>query len=149
MLSLGASMRRFRAGRGNRSAMEFLEATVILRAAAERSEVGDVVEGDPDTFLGLVEADKGTRNPAPLSKLCVGLKCGGSDGFSGISANPAIGHTADILAALGGRTILSEFPELCGVEQGLIDRRKKKEVGDDYSTDARLCGAGEGGAFRI
>lgn len=84
------------------------------------------------TFLGLVEADKARRSSAPLSKLCVGLKCGGSDGFSGISANPAIGHTSDLLAALGGRTILSEFPELCGVEQGLIDRGRDKAVGDRF-----------------
>lgn len=85
-----------------------------------------------DTFLGLVEADKVERKPAPLSKLVIGLKCGGSDGFSGISANPAIGRTADILAALGGRGILSEFPELCGVEQQLIDRSVSREVGDKY-----------------
>jgi altronate hydrolase len=74
------------------------------------------------TFLGLIEADKLVRAPAPLSALTLGLKCGGSDGFSGISANPAIGYAADILAALGGKSILSEFPELCGVEQNLIDR---------------------------
>jgi altronate hydrolase len=85
-----------------------------------------------DTFVGLVEADKAVRTPAPLAKLCVGLKCGGSDGFSGISANPAIGHTADILAALGGRGILSEFPELCGIEQGLINRSVRKDVGDRF-----------------
>ncbi len=85
-----------------------------------------------DTFLGLVEVDKAVRAPAPLSHLCVGLKCGGSDGFSGISANPAIGHVADILAALGGRGILSEFPELCGVEQNLITRSTHKEVGDRF-----------------
>ena len=74
------------------------------------------------TFAGLKEANKLQRKPALLSKLVVGLKCGGSDGFSGISANPAIGHTSDLLVALGGSTILSEFPELCGVEQNLIDR---------------------------
>jgi altronate hydrolase len=85
-----------------------------------------------DTFVGMVEADKIERKPAPLSKLVVGLKCGGSDGFSGISANPSIGHTADILAALGGRGILSEFPELCGMEQQLIDRSVSREVGDKY-----------------
>jgi altronate hydrolase len=84
------------------------------------------------TFLGLVEANKAQRTPAPLADLCVGLKCGGSDGFSGISANPAIGHTADLLVALGGRTILSEFPELCGVEQELIDRGKNNEVGNRF-----------------
>ncbi|SFD53855.1 altronate hydrolase [Chitinophaga sp. CF118] len=74
------------------------------------------------TFTGLMEANKITRQPAPLSKLCIGLECGGSDGFSGISANPAIGYTSDLLVALGGSVILSEFPELCGVEQELSDR---------------------------
>jgi altronate hydrolase len=81
--------------------------------------------------------------------LCVGLKCGGSDGFSGISANPAIGHVSDILAALDGRTILSEFPELCGVEQQLIDRSTRKEVGDrfiqlmrDYAARAKAVRSG-------
>src|SRR5260221_1682017 len=68
------------------------------------------------------------RNPISLPRLCVGLKCGGSDGFSGISANPAIGHASGLVVALGGRTILSEFPELCGVEQELINRSTQKEV---------------------
>jgi len=62
------------------------------------------------------------RRPAPLSKLCIGLECGGSDGFSGISANPALGYVSDLLVSLGGSVILSEFPELCGVEQELSDR---------------------------
>jgi altronate hydrolase len=74
------------------------------------------------TFAGLIQANKCVREPAPLSKLCIGLECGGSDGFSGISANPAIGYTSDLLVALGGSVILSEFPELCGVEQELSDR---------------------------
>jgi altronate hydrolase len=74
------------------------------------------------TFDGLVAANQAERQPARLSKLTVGLKCGGSDGFSGISANPAIGHVSDMIAALGGKSILSEFPELCGVEQSLINR---------------------------
>src|SRR6266436_3442383 len=85
------------------------------------------------TFLGLVEANKARRAPAALSHLCVGLKCGGSDGFSGISANPAIGHTADLLAAIGARTILSEFPELCGVEQDLIDRSTRADISDRFA----------------
>jgi altronate hydrolase len=50
------------------------------------------------------------------------MECGGSDGFSGISANPAVGYVSDLLVALGGSVILSEFPELCGVEQELSDR---------------------------
>ncbi|TWF39804.1 altronate hydrolase [Chitinophaga polysaccharea] len=74
------------------------------------------------TFAGLMEANRCTRRPAPLSKLCIGLECGGSDGFSGISANPAIGYTSDLLVALGGSVILAEFPELCGVEQEMSDR---------------------------
>ena len=85
------------------------------------------------TFVRLMEMNENCwRAPAPSLELCVGLKCGGSDGFSGISANPAIGHVSDILAALGGRTILSEFPELCGVEQEMIDRSSRKEVGDRF-----------------
>ncbi|HLK30506.1 MAG TPA: altronate dehydratase family protein [Puia sp.] len=74
------------------------------------------------TFAGLMIANQNVRMPAPLNKLCIGLECGGSDGFSGISANPAIGYTSDILVSLGGSVILSEFPELCGVEQELSDR---------------------------
>jgi altronate hydrolase len=74
------------------------------------------------TFAGLVMANKEERKPAPISKLCIGLECGGSDGFSGISANPAIGYTSDLLVAAGGSVILAEFPELCGVEQEMSDR---------------------------
>lgn len=74
------------------------------------------------TFEGLIIANQQTRKPAPISKLVIGLECGGSDGFSGISANPAIGHTSDLLVSAGGSVILSEFPELCGVEQEISDR---------------------------
>lgn len=102
-----------------------------------------------ETFLALVDAETLQREPVPLSRLCIGLKCGGSDGFSGISANPSIGHTADMVAALGGRSILSEFPELCGVEQELIDRSVTKEVGDrfiqlmrEYAARAKAVRAG-------
>jgi altronate hydrolase len=101
------------------------------------------------TFDGLVEANRLTRKPAPLCQLCVGLKCGGSDGFSGISANPAIGHTSDLVVALGGRTILSEFPELCGVEQEFINRSVQKEAADrfiqlmrDYAARAKAVRSG-------
>ncbi|MDR3739816.1 MAG: altronate dehydratase family protein [Terracidiphilus sp.] len=74
------------------------------------------------TFAALADANRVTRTPAPLSALTVGLKCGGSDGFSGISANPALGHLSDLLGQLGGKTLLSEFPELHGVEQEIVDR---------------------------
>lgn len=75
-----------------------------------------------ETFKELIKLNKLERKPAPLSELCVGVKCGGSDGFSGISANPAVGHAADLLVGLGGKVLLAEFPELCGIEQDLIDR---------------------------
>lgn len=84
------------------------------------------------TFEGLVEANKLERTPAPIAKLTVGLKCGGSDGFSGLSANPALGQVSDLLAALGAKSILSEFPELCGVEQNLIDRCTRPEDADRF-----------------
>ncbi|MFB2120247.1 UxaA family hydrolase [Parapedobacter sp. 2B3] len=80
------------------------------------------------TFAGLMQANGQRRQPAPLSKLCIGLECGGSDGFSGISANPALGYVSDMLVAMGGSVILSEFPELCGVEQELSDRCVDEET---------------------
>ena len=85
-----------------------------------------------ETFAGLAEADRCRRAPAPLSALTVGLKCGGSDGFSGLSANPALGRVSDLLVALGGRTILAEFPELCGVEQSLVDRCATQQAADRF-----------------
>jgi altronate hydrolase len=121
----------------------------ILEQQRSGSEAAMMNEAIRQTFLGLIAANKAQRTPAPLADLCVGLKCGGSDGFSGISANPAIGRTADLLAALGGRTILSEFPELCGVEQELINRGKNKAVGNrfiqlmrDYAARAAAVGSG-------
>jgi altronate hydrolase len=75
-----------------------------------------------DSFEAIKKANQIERKPAPLSKLNIGLECGGSDGFSGISANPTLGVLSDKLVALGGTTILSEFPELCGVEQELVNR---------------------------
>ena len=85
------------------------------------------------TFAGLVQANRTERKPAPLSNLCIGLECGGSDGFSGISANPAIGYTSDLIVALGGTVILSEFPELCGVEQNISDRCTTVESAERFS----------------
>ena len=101
------------------------------------------------TFRGLVQLNELTRQPAPLAKLNVGLKCGGSDGFSGLSANPAIGHLSDVLVTLGGTTLLAEFPELCGVEQELIDRctdehdaRQFVRLMEEYAAQAAAVGAG-------
>lgn len=70
------------------------------------------------------------RAPAPVSKLMVGLQCGGSDGYSGITANPALGHASDLLVQMGGTTILSETPEIYGAEHLLTRRAVKPEVGE-------------------
>ncbi|MDU0371502.1 altronate dehydratase family protein [Hymenobacter endophyticus] len=92
------------------------------------------------TFAGLMLANQQTRQPAPLSKLCIGLECGGSDGFSGISANPAVGHVSDLLVALGGSVILAEFPELCGVEQELVDRSVDTATAERFSSLMKAYG---------
>lgn len=101
------------------------------------------------TFTGLMIADQNKRKPAPISKICIGLECGGSDGFSGISANPAIGYTSDLLVAAGGSVILSEFPELCGVEQEMSDRclnesiaKKFMDLMKTYNARAEAVGSG-------
>ena len=68
------------------------------------------------------------RVPCPASKLVIGLKCGGSDGFSGITANPVIGGFSDLLVAQGGTTILTEVPEMFGAETILMDRCETEEM---------------------
>lgn len=85
-----------------------------------------------DSFVAIKEANKAERKPAPLSKLRVGLECGGSDGFSGISANPTLGAVSDLLVALKGTAILAEFPELCGVEQELVNRCVHEKDSDKF-----------------
>jgi altronate hydrolase len=105
---------------------------IVLEQQKSGSEFAMLSSAIRQTFQRLAEANELARQPADLSHLCVGLKCGGSDGFSGLSANPAIGHTSDLLAGLQARTILAEFPELCGVEQELIDRSVNREVGDRF-----------------
>ncbi|MEQ8525556.1 altronate dehydratase [Gracilimonas sp.] len=105
---------------------------VILDQQATGTEEKLIKNSITKTFMELVEVNKQTRKPAPLSKLTIGLECGGSDGFSGISANPAIGYTSDLIVALGGKAILSEFPELCGVEQELINRMETDEMAEKF-----------------
>ena len=75
-------------------------------------------------------AQKDERVPVPISRLKVGLKCGGSDGFSGITANPLVGRFCDKLTAMGGSCVLTEVPEMFGAEQLLMDRCINKEVFD-------------------
>ncbi len=116
------------------------------QSLSERHLIEEAVK---HTFVGLAEANKIRRQPAPLSKLVLGLECGGSDGFSGISANPALGYASDLLVALGGSPVLSEFPELNGVEQEMItrcntekDSKKFYDLMRAYSAAAVAVGSG-------
>lgn len=117
----------------NKHNPDFAKPLIVLEQQKEGTETELLARAIRETFLALAEVNKQTREPAPLSKLVVGLECGGSDGFSGISANPAIGHASDLVAALGGTTILSEFPELCGVEQELINRTTTDQTASRFS----------------
>jgi len=101
---------------------QFDKPLFIFEQQQSVSEEQLVANAIKKTFEGLIEINKLQRTPAPLSDLCVGVKCGGSDGFSGVSANPAVGYTSDLLVALGAKVLLAEFPELCGAEQNLVDR---------------------------
>lgn len=105
-----------------------------LEQQQSKSERHLIEEAVKHTFISLTEANKIERQPAPLSKLILGLECGGSDGFSGISANPALGYASDLLTALGGSPVLSEFPELNGVEQEIINRCETSDDANKFAS---------------
>ena len=92
-------------------------------------DVGNDVETGLDLIDQLVRyAEKFERQEVPVSNLVIGLKCGGSDGFSGITANPLVGRISDELIAHGGTSILTEVPEMFGAETILMNRCADKEV---------------------
>ncbi len=121
----------------------------IFEQQQSQSEEQLISEAIKKTFNGLVEINKLERESVGLDKLVIGVKCGGSDGFSGISANPAVGYTSDLVVALGGKILLAEFPELCGAEQQLIDRTKDEAAARKfihlmtaYNDEAHKAGSG-------
>ena len=121
----------------------------VFEQQQSQSEEQLITEAIRKTFLGLIEINKLERKTATLDKLVIGVKCGGSDGFSGISANPAVGYCSDLVVALGGTVLLAEFPELCGAEQELIDRTKNEAAAKkfihlmtSYSEAATKVGSG-------
>lgn len=84
-----------------------------------------------EALRGVAEfADRAVRTPEPISEITVGMQCGGSDGYSGITANPALGHASDLLVRHGGTTILSETSEIYGAEHLLTRRAETVEVGE-------------------
>ena len=90
----------------------------------------DVAEGIKLVKELQAYASKFERQPVPISKLKIGLKCGGSDGYSGITANPLVGRLSDKLISMGGSAILSEVPEMFGAEHLLMERCASKEIFD-------------------
>jgi altronate hydrolase len=128
---------------------DFDKPLYVFEQQQSQSEDQLITEAIRKTFLGLIEINKLERKPATLDKLTLGVKCGGSDGFSGISANPAVGYCSDLLVALGGKVLLAEFPELCGAEQDLIDRTRNEaaakkfiQLMGSYSDAATKVGSG-------
>jgi altronate hydrolase len=106
----------------------------VFEQQQSQSEEQLITDAIRKTFSGLIEINKLERKPATLDKLTVGVKCGGSDGFSGISANPSVGYCADLLVASGAKVLLAEFPELCGVEQELVDRSVDESTARKFIT---------------
>lgn len=98
-----------------------------------RSFTTQMVSDEYETGLAMIEelvalAEQDRREPVPLSELVLGLKCGGSDGFSGVSANPLVGRVADAVANAGGTPVLTEIPEIFGAERILMARAKDEGV---------------------
>lgn len=151
ILSLGCQHAQISLMKGaiNKICPESNKPIYFLEQQKSKSESEYIAEAIKKTFVGLIKANKIERSPAPLSKLTIGLECGGSDGFSGISANPTLGHVSDLIIGLGGSAILSEFPELNGVEQELINRcknldkaKKFARLMTNYNSKATELGSG-------
>lgn len=90
---------------------------------------GDEIESAVNAIGELAQAAAGCRRvPCPASKLVIGLKCGGSDGFSGVTANPLVGAVSDRLLAIGGSALLTEVPEMFGAEANLMSRAVNRNI---------------------
>lgn len=121
---------------------------VFFRQQEWNNEHEMMHEAIKQTFDQLSKVNQISRQPVPLSKLKLGVKCGGSDGFSGISANPAMGIVSDIIVTLGGGSALAEFPELCGAEGEMVsrcssieDKKQFLSLMKSYENQANSCNA--------
>ena len=108
-----------------------LQALVVQTSGGTRKTVD---AGIAAVMKMLPEANKLTRSEVPASHITIGLQCGGSDGYSGITANPALGAACDLLVAQGGTVILSETPEIYGAEHLLTRRAISQAVADKLIT---------------
>jgi altronate hydrolase len=101
-----------------------------------RAFTAQATEDEVEAGLSAVEdliavAERDRREPCPVSDLVIGVKCGGSDGFSGLTANPVVGRVADQVCAGGGTAVLTEIPEIFGAERLLMARAKDRAVFDE------------------
>ncbi|MHC1692639.1 MAG: UxaA family hydrolase [Sphaerochaetaceae bacterium] len=101
-----------------------------VRFMVTQQVADEIAEGKQLLTLLASYAGQATRTTVAFSRLVVGLKCGGSDGLSGITANPLVGRFSDYLTAAGGSAILTEIPEMFGAEKVLMDRCVSREVFD-------------------
>ncbi|HEY2357144.1 MAG TPA: altronate dehydratase family protein [Phenylobacterium sp.] len=113
-----------------------LEAAPDIEPARLRAFTAQAIEDEFEAGLAAVEelvavAEQDRREPCPVSDLVVGLKCGGSDGFSGLTANPLVGRIADAVSGAGGTAILTEIPEIFGAERLLMARAADRAVFED------------------
>ena len=108
-------------GETNEKRVKFLNAQDFDDDVAEGIRLVKELQAYANTF---------TRQPVPVSKLKIGLKCGGSDGYSGITANPLVGRLSDKVIANGGSCVLTEVPEMFGAEHLLMARAENKEIFD-------------------
>lgn len=124
----------------------FAKPALFYRQQDWASEAAMMEDALRQTLEALAVADGIERTSAPLAKLRIAVKCGGSDGFSGISANPVIGLVSDRVVTLGGASVLAEFPELCGAEGSIAarcvrpeDRARFLTLMRDYEAAANRC----------
>lgn len=115
----------------------------LLTEVADRSRLrafaAQMIEDETEAGMQALEelvaiAGQDRREPCPLSALTIGLKCGGSDGFSGLTANPLVGRIADQLAGAGGTPILTEIPEIFGAEQPFLARAANARVFEEMAS---------------
>jgi len=102
-----------------------------LRAFTTQMAEDELEDGLAAIEALVVQAERDIRTACPVSDLVIGLKCGGSDGFSGVTANPLVGRIADKVSDAGGTPVLTEIPEIFGAEQMLLDRAASRAVFDD------------------
>lgn len=119
----------------NNQLKALLDSAPDLDAARLRSFTTQMVDDEIEDGLAAIEdliaiVEKDTREPCPVSDLVVGLKCGGSDGFSGVTANPLVGRIADKVSDAGGTPVLTEIPEIFGAEHMLLARASTQAVFD-------------------